>query len=90
MREEAWITMASFLQSVLDWLRSLFFSRNLEVCIVGLQGAGKTSLVNVLANGQFTQEVVPTVAFNLRNIRKGRVQMKLWDIGYVLQKRNRI
>lgn len=29
------------------------------------QASGKTSLVNVLGNGQFADEVVPTVAFNV-------------------------
>ncbi|CDZ98684.1 arl8a protein [Phaffia rhodozyma] len=49
---------------VVNWFRNLFFSKELEVCIVGLQASGKTSLVNVLANGQYSEEVVPTVAFN--------------------------
>lgn len=37
-------------------------------------------LVNVLGNGQWSEEVVPTVSFNLRQIRKGNVTMKVWDV----------
>jgi hypothetical protein len=38
------------------------------------------SLVNVLGSGQWSEEVVPTVAFNLRQVRKGNVTMKVWDV----------
>ena len=38
----------AFFQSIMDWLRSLFFKQEMELSLIGLQGAGKTSLVNVL------------------------------------------
>jgi ADP-ribosylation factor-like protein 8 len=38
------------------------------------------SLVNVLSANQFSEDVVPTVAFNLRQVRKGNVVMKIWDV----------
>lgn len=38
----------------------------LEVSVVGLQASGKTSFVNVLDVGGFTEDVVPTIAFNMR------------------------
>ncbi|RSH78612.1 uncharacterized protein EHS24_002341 [Apiotrichum porosum] len=72
--------MASLISGLLAWLRSLLWSKHLEVTIVGLQASGKTSLVNVLGNGQWSEEVVPTVSFNLRQIRKGNVTMKVWDV----------
>lgn len=37
-------------------------------------------LVNVLGSGQWSEDVVPTVAFNLRQVRKGNVTMKIWDV----------
>ena len=37
-------------------------------------------LVNVLGSDQWSEEVVPTVAFNLRQVRKGNVTMKVWDV----------
>jgi len=33
----------SVITAFFDWLRSLFFSKHLEVTIVGLQASGKTS-----------------------------------------------
>lgn len=66
---------------MLDWLRAQFFREEMEVTLVGLQNSGKTTLVNVLASGNFTEDMIPTVGFNMRKISKGRVSLKIWDIG---------
>lgn len=29
---------------------------------------------------QWSEDVVPTVAFNLRKVRKGNVTLKIWDV----------
>lgn len=42
------------------------------------------SLVNVLGSDQWSEDVVPTVAFNLRQVRKGNVTMKVWDVAVSL------
>ncbi|SAM07644.1 hypothetical protein [Absidia glauca] len=73
--------MASILNSILEWLRSLFFKTEMELTLVGLQNSGKTTLVNVIASGQFMEDTIPTVGFNMRKVTKGNVTMKLWDIG---------
>ncbi|GAA5795238.1 ADP-ribosylation factor-like protein 8B-A [Helicostylum pulchrum] len=53
----------------------------MELTLVGLQNSGKTTLVNVIASGQFIEDSIPTVGFNMRKVTKGNVTMKLWDIG---------
>ncbi|CAJ0639221.1 10191_t:CDS:2 [Entrophospora sp. SA101] len=73
--------MASILKSFLDWLRGLFFKTELELTLVGLQNSGKTTLVNVIAVRRFSEDMIPTVGFNMRKVTKGNVTMKLWDIG---------
>ncbi|KAH9812716.1 ADP-ribosylation factor family-domain-containing protein [Melampsora americana] len=73
--------MSSIIQAILSWLRSLFFSKELEITLVGLQNSGKTSLVNVLMSGQFSETMIPTVGFNMKKCTKGSVTIKLWDIG---------
>jgi ADP-ribosylation factor-like protein 8 len=62
-----------FINSFLNWLRSLFFKQGIrfkltemELTLVGLQNSGKTTLVNVIANGTFTEDMIPTVGFNMR------------------------
>eukprot|EP00299_Pterocystis_sp_00344_P002553 c12884_g1_i1.p1 GENE.c12884_g1_i1~~c12884_g1_i1.p1 ORF type:complete len:187 (-),score=32.67 c12884_g1_i1:147-707(-) len=66
---------------LLNWLRSLFFKQEMELTLVGLQNAGKTTLVNVVASGSFVEDMIPTVGFNLRKVSKGKVQIKMWDLG---------
>ncbi|KAI9097165.1 P-loop containing nucleoside triphosphate hydrolase protein [Phlyctochytrium arcticum] len=73
--------MASIVSAFLSWLRSLFWKQEMELTLVGLQNSGKTTLVNVIANGQFTEDMIPTVGFNMRKVTKGAVVMKLWDLG---------
>ena len=61
----------------LNWI----LTAEMELTLVGLQNSGKTTLVSVIANGQFTEDLIPTVGFNMRKVTKGSVVMKLWDLG---------
>jgi len=56
-------------------------SDSMELPMVGLQNSGKTTLVNVIASGQYTEDMIPTVGFNMKKVTKGHVTIKLWDIG---------
>uniref|UniRef100_A0A8B9PU17 ADP ribosylation factor like GTPase 8A n=1 Tax=Apteryx owenii TaxID=8824 RepID=A0A8B9PU17_APTOW len=38
-------------------------------------------LICSLQSGQFNEDMIPTVGFNMRKITKGNVTIKLWDIG---------
>jgi len=75
------LRMMQILQKALDWFKSLFWKEEMELTLVGLQHAGKTTFVNVIASGQFNEDMIPTVGFNMRKISKGNVTIKLWDIG---------
>lgn len=72
--------MLSLWHSFVEWLRSLFFKREMELSLIGLNRAGKSTLVEVLASGNFKEDFVPTVGFNMRKITKGSVTIKLWDV----------
>ncbi|KAI9182158.1 hypothetical protein LWI28_022643 [Acer negundo] len=65
----------------LNWIRSLFFRQEMELSLIGLQNAGKTSLVNVIATGGYSEDMIPTVGFNMKKVTKGNVTIKLWDLG---------
>ena len=71
----------SFWDKLLDWIRSLFFNKELELTILGLQNAGKSTFVNVLATGKFDDDQIPTIGFNFRKLKKGKVEFKMWDLG---------
>ncbi|EFJ25249.1 ARF-like GTPase [Selaginella moellendorffii] len=68
-------------EAFLSWLKSLFFKQEMELSVIGLQKAGKTSLVNSIATGSFSEDMIPTVGFNMRKVSKGNVTIKLWDLG---------
>ncbi|TDL22775.1 Arl8a protein [Rickenella mellea] len=72
--------MPTFFTTIYHWFAGLFFSKHAEISVVGLQASGKTSFVNVLGSGQWSEDVVPTVAFNLRRVRKGNVTLRIWDV----------
>ncbi|RMC10213.1 hypothetical protein DUI87_13014 [Hirundo rustica rustica] len=69
--------MLSLVARLLEWLRSLFWKEEMELTLVGLQYSGKTTLLTVLASGQFTEDMIPTVGFNMRKITKGNVTIKV-------------
>ena len=73
--------MLAMINKVLEWFKSLFWKEEMELTLVGLQYAGKTTFVNVIASGNFNEDMIPTVGFNMRKISKGNVTIKLWDIG---------
>jgi len=75
--------MGAMLQRMLD----TFYTKKLEVVLVGLENSGKTTLLNVLASGA-PVETVPTIGLNVKMVRKGGVQMKCWDIGGQAQYRS--
>jgi len=35
----------------------------------------------VFATGAFSEDMIPTVGFNMRKVTKGNVSIKLWDLG---------
>jgi len=73
--------MLGIFSSLIEWFKSLFWKQEMELTLVGLQNSGKTTLVNVVASGAFTEDMIPTVGFNMKKVTKGNVTIKLWDIG---------
>jgi len=73
-----------FFERIFEWIKSLFFNKELELAILGIQNAGKTTLVNVMANNTFDEDTIPTIGFNFRKLKKGKVDFKLWDLGNIL------
>lgn len=71
------------LEPFLRWLQSFFYTKKLDVCIIGLPGAGKTTLASVLASGHVPEHVAPTVGYHLRQVRFGNAHVRLWDLAYV-------
>lgn len=75
--------MFDLIQRFLDWIKSLFWKEELELTLVGLQNSGKTTFVNVITSGQFTDDMIPTVGFNMKKITKGNVTIKVGRVSLV-------
>ncbi|KAF1848252.1 ADP-ribosylation factor family protein [Cucurbitaria berberidis CBS 394.84] len=73
--------MANLFRRLYDWLLRLFWATEMDITMIGLQNAGKTSLLRVLAGGEFTVDSIPTVGFNMKRVQKGHVTLKCWDLG---------
>jgi ADP-ribosylation factor 1/2 len=61
---------------------SLFFSpiRNASVLMVGLDGAGKTTILYKLKLDQ-TVTTIPTIGFNVDTVNYNGINLTIWDIG---------
>jgi len=59
---------------------STFASKQMELCIVGLENAGKTTLMAALSGGDASAPTVPTIGLNVKTARRGKVAFKMWDL----------
>ncbi|KAJ9465482.1 hypothetical protein DIPPA_00724 [Diplonema papillatum] len=55
-------------------------TKHIELCLVGLENSGKTTLLNVLSSGT-SVETKPTPGVDVKSVKKGGVMMKMWDLG---------
>lgn len=67
--------------AVFSWFQGLFWAQEMEIAILGLQNAGKSSFVNVINSGNFEDNMIPTVGFHMQKVQKGKVTIKIWDMG---------
>ncbi|XP_035525649.1 uncharacterized protein LOC118333937 [Morone saxatilis] len=56
-------------------------SAGTQVLVLGLDGAGKTSLLHCLASGSLEQDIQPTQGFNAVSINKGDLHIEFLEIG---------
>ncbi|XP_037893123.1 ADP-ribosylation factor D-like [Glossina fuscipes] len=67
------------------WTRFIgrFFSkpnREIKVGMLGLDNAGKTTILYQLKNAKSPEEIVPTIGFNVETIRCGKHLLNIWDV----------
>eukprot|EP01086_Lenisia_limosa_P010355 TRINITY_DN34523_c0_g1_i1.p1 TRINITY_DN34523_c0_g1~~TRINITY_DN34523_c0_g1_i1.p1 ORF type:complete len:187 (-),score=40.75 TRINITY_DN34523_c0_g1_i1:42-602(-) len=71
----------TFFGGIANWFKSLFWKQEMEITLVGLNSAGKTTLINVIGKGDCDEDMIPTSGFNMMKVTKGKVSIKLWDVG---------
>lgn len=57
-----------------------FGKKEVRIVMVGLDAAGKTTVLNKLKFGEVVM-TVPTIGFNVESIEYKNLQMQVWDIG---------
>ena len=66
--------------NVLSWFDSLFQKKNATILMVGLDAAGKTTILLKLKLNE-TKETVPTIGFNVETVEYKNVKFHVWDVG---------
>ena len=66
--------------NVLSWFESLFQRKNATILMVGLDAAGKTTILLKLKLNE-TRETVPTIGFNVETVEYKNVKFHVWDVG---------
>jgi ADP-ribosylation factor-like protein 8 len=72
---------------VLRKLLEVFYTKKLDIVVIGLENSGKTTLLSVLAHGN-PVETVPTIGLNVKVFKKDKISMQCWDIGGQAQYRS--
>ena len=65
---------------ILGKLYNALWSKNMELVIIGLENSGKSTLVGQLCNGE-PANVGPTIGVDIKNFKRGGLNMKVWDLG---------
>lgn len=71
----------NFFQRMWRWLLSIFMQKKLVVTIIGLSGAGKTTLVKAMSGEDPDEDPSPTLGFKVSELTCGNVQFKIFDMG---------
>ncbi len=66
--------------SIFSWFQSAFEQKQGQILLIGLDAAGKTTIVNRLKLAS-TKETVPTIGFSVETITYKNVKFAMWDIG---------
>ena len=62
-------------------MMNLFFAKKeVRVCCIGLDAAGKTTFVNKLRLGEVVS-TIPTIGFNVDTVEYKNLKFTMWDIG---------
>ncbi|XP_074604438.1 ADP ribosylation factor-like 1 [Brevipalpus obovatus] len=66
--------------AVISYFRSLLGQRDLRILILGLDGAGKTTILYRLQAGEVVT-TIPTIGFNVEQVTYKNLTFQVWDLG---------
>ena len=62
------------------WDKLFKTGRNVKMCMVGLDAAGKTTVLYRMKIGE-TIKTIPTIGFNVEEFEYKKLKITLWEIG---------
>lgn len=65
----------------MEWWKCLVYGPELDLALIGLQNAGKTSFARVLARGDDADAPRPTVGYEVNKFRRKKLRMRCVDMG---------
>jgi small GTP-binding protein len=70
--------MGGIVSSISAWISGKI---EVRVLILGIDSAGKTTMLYSLSLRPERREIVPTVAFNIETVELGKLRLQIWDLG---------
>ena len=67
-------------QSISELFNKLFGKKNVRILMVGLDAAGKTTILYKLMLGEVVT-AIPTIGFNLETVEYKNIKFSVWDVG---------
>jgi len=61
-------------------LASIFNKKEMRILMLGLDAAGKTTILYRLKLGEVVQSV-PTIGFNVESVEYKKIKFTVWDVG---------
>lgn len=62
------------------WVKTLFAKKEMRILMVGLDAAGKTTILYKLKLGEVVT-TIPTIGFNVETVEYKNVSFTVWDVG---------
>lgn len=63
-----------------SYFRNLLGAREMRILILGLDGAGKTTILYRLQVGEVVT-TIPTIGFNVEQVQYKNLKFQVWDLG---------
>lgn len=74
-------TLSGFFSGgLLSYFRGLLGAREMRILILGLDGAGKTTILYKLQVGEVVT-TIPTIGFNVEQVTYKNLKFQVWDLG---------
>ena len=74
------VRVTGWVGGLISYFKSLIGSREMRILILGLDGAGKTTILYRLQVGEVVT-TIPTIGFNVEQVTYKNLKFQVWDLG---------